>query len=318
MTNTASPGTLAPRPSQLPDVLPTDRLFRSGKAKPGINPALRLIDSKRNAVAVLSVYTQIVGSWFLLAWIDHPLAWIAMLVWSARCISLLSLLNHEAVHALLFGTRALNDNIGRYGLAPFALTDFDAYRRAHLAHHKEELGPNEPDVSMYAPYPSGASRLARRLVRDVMGVSGFKLFRGLLGASRTIRLRVGLAQSLLFVLAWAITGHWWAYVVVWFVPWLTVWQLTNRLRAISEHAGMRAGEDRRLTTHVMEPGHWASFMLAPYQSGYHLAHHVDTSVPWNQLRALHTELRASGWVPDELIHRNYRSVWRYLATNSRD
>lgn len=309
--------TLAPEPELLPDVLPTDRLFGSGKPKPGTSPGLRDISDARNALAVVSTYVQIAGGWYAAAWIGHPLAWAIVVVWSARCISMLNLLNHEAVHALLFANRRVNDNLARYCIAPVALTDFDAYRRAHLAHHKVELGPDEPDVSMYAPYPSGPDRLRRRLSRDLLGISGAKLLFGLTKASWTIRRRVVLAQLATAAAAFAVTGVWWAWLVAWFVPWMTIWQVTNRLRAIAEHGGMKMGVDRRVTTHVVQPGPLASFLLAPYQAGYHLAHHVDTSVPWNKLKVLHEELVRAGWITPELTHPNYRSLWRYLATGTR-
>ncbi len=319
MTFTAQPHyrSLAPTADQLSDVLPTDRLFASGKVKPGTTPGLRDIPDGRNAVAFVSVYFQLFGALVLAARIDHPLGWLAMLIWSARCLSMLNLLNHEAVHALLFSNRRLNDTIARYLLAPVAFTDFDGYRKAHLAHHKVELGPDEPDVSMYAPYPSGRWRLARRLGRDLVGISGFKLLVGVSRAPMVIRRRILLGQLAMFVITYAVTGRWWAWLVVWFLPWLTTWQVTNRLRAIAEHGGMEAGNDRRVTTHVVTPGPMAGFMLAPYQAGYHLAHHVDTSVPWNKLRVLHAELERAGWITAELTHPSYRALWRYLATGQR-
>ena len=28
-----------------------------------------------------------------------------------------------------------------------------AYRRAHFAHHRDEMGPDEPDLALYRGYP---------------------------------------------------------------------------------------------------------------------------------------------------------------------
>ena len=37
----------------------------------------------------------------------------------------------------------------------------------------------------------------------------------------------------------------------------------------------------------------------PYNTGWHLAHHVDIGIPYRNLPALHRELEAAGWVtPD--------------------
>ncbi|MFW2381395.1 MAG: fatty acid desaturase [Acidimicrobiales bacterium] len=316
MTTITRSGSLAPNADQLPDVLPTERLFASGKAKPGVLPDLRMIDDRPNALSVTGVYVQMFGSWALAGYVSHPLMWAAMFIWSTRCIAMLGILNHEAAHALLFSNRRLNDAVARYFMAPLVFSDFDAYRHGHLAHHKEELGPDEPDVSLYAPYPSG-NRIWRRLARDLFGVSASKLLRAIARSKRSIRHRVLIAQVSLFPLAWLLTGYWWGWLMVWFLPWATVHQVNNRLRAIAEHAGMKAGADRRVTTHVVDQSLAAGFMLAPFKTGYHLAHHVDTSVPWRNLDTLNRELEAAGWITPEMRHRNYRALWHYLATGVR-
>jgi fatty acid desaturase len=316
VTTITTTGSLAPTPEELPDVLPTERLFGSGKAKPGVHPNLRTIDDRRNTITVVAVYVQTVGSWLLAGYVNHPLMWAAMFIWTTRCIAMLGILNHEAAHALLFSNRRLNDLTARYFMAPLVFSDFDAYRYGHLAHHKEELGPDEPDVSLYAPYPSGP-RIWRRLARDLFGVSAYKLLRAIARSTRPIRHRVLLAQLVLFPLAWLATGVWWGWFVVWFLPWASVHQVNNRLRAIAEHAGMKAGADRRVTTHVVEQSRLSGFMLAPFKTGYHLAHHVDTSVPWRNLDILHVELETAGWITPGMTHPTYRALWHFLATGVR-
>ena len=58
----------------------------------------------------------------------------------------------------------------------------EAYRRGHMAHHKEEFGPNEPDIAYYRGYPIPASSWRRKMVRDASGNSGWKNLKGLLHA----------------------------------------------------------------------------------------------------------------------------------------
>jgi fatty acid desaturase len=88
----------------------------------------------------------------------------------------------------------------------------------------------------------------------------------------------------------------------------------NRLRAIAEHGGMVASRDRRLTTHVVRQSGLARFWLVPYGTGWHLAHHVDSGVPFRNLPRLHAELVAAGWVPAGLEHRSYLELWRALSS----
>ena len=40
---------------------------------------------------------------------------------------------------------------------------FDLYRRGHFAHHRDELGPDEPDMDLYPGYPITRDSLRRKL-----------------------------------------------------------------------------------------------------------------------------------------------------------
>ena len=66
---------------------------------------------------------------------------------------------------------------------------------------------------------------------------------------------------------------------------------------------MTRSKDRRLTTHVVRQTRIARLMFVPYNTGWHLAHHVDMGVPWRHLPQLHAELVRSGWVTEELTTR---------------
>ncbi len=308
---------LAPTAADRPDALPTDRLFASGRARPGIAPGLRDVPDRRNLFAVVSVWFQITGGWVVAGQLRHPLVGIAVVLWVGRCISLIFLLNHESVHALLFSRRRFNDAVGRYLLAAPVFLSYEGYRDAHLAHHKDELGPGEPDMGLYAGYPTTWARFANRVRRDALGRSGSKQLRLLLGGRRSLIARVAAANVLVALAAWAATGAWWAWLIVWLLPWATVWQVINRLRAIAEHAGLEPGDDRRLNCHVVRQTWLPGQVLVPFKSGYHLAHHVDTSIPWTKLETLNTELVDAGWITSTITHRSYRALWRYLVTGAR-
>ena len=95
---------------------------------------------------------------------------------------------------------------------------------------------------------------------------------------------------------------------------MTVWRVINRLRAIAEHGGMERSDDRRRTTHVVRQRPLARFWMVPYNTGWHLAHHVDIGIPWRKLPALHEELLAAGWVTPDLEYPSYVALWRALAS----
>ena len=103
-------------------------------------------------------------------------------------------------------------------------------------------------------------------------------------------------------------------MVLWLLPWMTVWRGLNRLRAIAEHGGMTASPDHRLTTHHVRQSWPARFWIAPYNTGWHLAHHVDPGIPLRNLPRLQRELDAAGWSPPGLRRSSYPALWRALAS----
>ena len=54
-----------------------------------------------------------------------------------------------------------------------------------MAHHKDEFGPSEPDMGLYANYPITRASMRRKLTRDLFFVSGWKNLKGLLLALKS-------------------------------------------------------------------------------------------------------------------------------------
>jgi fatty acid desaturase len=320
-------GGMAPPREILPMVLPTERLNARGMPVPAIRDELRRIPNVRNVFNVLSVWLQSFGLIAVVCWLTPrlPLAaalvvWVATFFLMGRVFALYAILGHEAAHRLLFSNKAWNDRIGRWAVAYPAFVPLDVYRRVHFAHHKDEFGPNEPDLGLYNGYPITRASLKRKLTRDANGTSGWKNLKGLLSAfrssgARPVAVRIAVAQVGVAVVLLAIGGpaRWWLYPLFWLAPWMTVWRVINRLRSIAEHGGMMRSDDRRLTTHVVHQSFAARFWMVPFNTGYHLAHHVDMGVPFQHLPRLHDELVASGWVTPELERSSYRALWRALA-----
>lgn len=311
-------GGMVPPPEALPDVLPTDRLNEMGKPLPEVREPLRRIASGRNAVTVTSLWLMIVALFAAAVWVDHPLGYAALFVLMGPMFARLAILGHEAAHRLLFRNRTANDLVGRWLLDYPAFVPFDIYRRSHFAHHKEEFGATEPDLPLYSGYPIPRASWRRKLVRDAVGISGWKNLTPLLRALRTkggrpIAAPIVGTQLVLWAGIWALTGRWWLYPLCWLGPWMTVWRVLNRLRAIAEHGGMEASRDRRRTTHHIEQSWAARFWIVPYRTGWHLAHHVDMGIPWRNLPALHQELVDAGWITDAYVYPSYVAFWKACA-----
>jgi fatty acid desaturase len=309
---------VVPAPTARPDVLPSDRLLANGMCAPELRPGLRHIDDRRNVLSVVSLWFWVVAVVGVAVWVNNIAVYaMAFLVMGPLYVRF-AILMHEAAHKLLFSNKAVNDWVGTWLIAYPALTPIGLYRRGHIAHHREEFGPNEPDVSFYGGYPCPPRVLRRRLFRDAVGISGWKNFKPLLLSVRQPAFRrVGLSilgvQVLMWAVSWAATGRWWIYPLLWWLPWMTQWRVLNRLRAIAEHGGMQAGADRRVTTHTVRQSWLARFWLVPFNTGWHLAHHVDMGIPWRNLPRFHAELERAGYVTTELTYPSYRALWRTLA-----
>jgi len=302
--------TLVPGTEVLPDVLPTERLNERAMATRPLRDELRRIGDARNALTVVGALTQSFGvvalAGYLHTWWAYLIAFVVMGGSHAR----LNILGHEAAHRLLFSHRTVNDTVGRM-LAYPTFQALMAYRRSHFAHHRDEMGPDEPDLSLYAGYPIPVDSWHRKLRRDAFGISAYKNFRGLFKALRN---NAREAQYILAVqvamLGVSIIVMRPLMYVIWVLAWSTLWRVSNRLRSIAEHGGMMRSKDRRLTTHVIHQSLLARMYLVPYHTGWHLAHHVDMGVPWRNLPALHDELVASGWVVDGIEYPSYRAFWK--------
>jgi len=309
--------TVVPSSEALPDVLPTERLTASAMPVPELRAELRRIDDLRNVGSVVLAWVHALATIGAAVWIGHPVAYGAAFVLMGPVFARFAIIAHEAAHKLLFTDKRMNDEIGRWLLAYPAFVPMEAYRRGHFAHHKDEFGPNEPDMNLYEGYPITRASFVRKLRRDATGSSGWKNLKGLLSAfraplARPMAARIAVAQVPLVVAA-VVLGRWWLYPLLWLGPWLTTWRVINRLRSIAEHGGMIRSKDRRLTTHNVRQSWLARFWLVPLNTGWHLAHHVDMGVPWRNLPALHAELEAAGWVTADITYPSYRALWRALS-----
>ncbi|GIU87577.1 MAG: fatty acid desaturase [Acidimicrobiia bacterium] len=313
---------MVPPPELLEGFSPTERLTAQARPAPAWREELRRIPNLANAASVVSVYGQTLGLIVLAVWADHPAVWVAVFLLMGRAHAQFAALMHEAAHRLLFSNRRVNDWVGRWLLGYPSFTPTDLYRRGHMAHHREEFGPGEPDIPLYRGYPISRASLRRKLVRDATGRTGWKLLKGLLRgvrssdpdvarqARRIVAVQLGLA------VVSAALGHPFVYWLLWFAPYMTVWRVINRLRSIAEHGGMQRSKDRRQTTHSVRQSWAARFVLVPYHIGWHLAHHVDSGIPMRHLPVYHAELRRSGYVSDALEYPSYRALWRALSSGA--
>ena len=316
--------------NMVPDALVFTQISGDGKILSNGHPTsqwrteLRHIPNFRNAISIASIYVQTLGIIWLALWLNHPVVYVIAFLLMGRAHAQLLALMHESVHRLLFRNRKLNDFAGRWLLGYMSFVNTDGYRHVHMAHHREEFGPNEPDIPLYTNYPITRASFWRKMRRDGFGSTGFRMLRGQFMSvfnkkspdqnvqSNTQR-KIFTLHAMLLILSVTFVNPW-VYVMLWLAPYITVWRVMNRLRSIAEHGGLRADTDRRVTTHSVKQHRFTSFFFVPFNLGWHIAHHIDSGIPFRSLPNYHRQLRASGFVSDGYEYSSYLAIWRALRS----
>ena len=307
-------------PTLLPEARATSHLTIDGRLSQEDRARLRAIPSYKNAWSTAWLFGQNILILVAAAKINHPVSWVLAFLLMGRAHAQFASLMHEAAHRLLFAHKATNDFVGNWLLGYSVMTSTQAYRRVHMAHHKREFGPNEPDIPLYANYPITRASLRRKLARDATGQTGYKLLRNQLKGLRSEDTRVKhtlwkmIGVQVIIASIFTLAGYLWMYPVMWVAPYLTVWRVINRLRSIAEHGGLREDDDRRYTTHAVRQHWFARFYLVPYNIGFHMAHHIDAGVPFRHLREYNRLLHEANYLNGTLEYPSYSALWKALST----
>ncbi|MEL6983860.1 MAG: fatty acid desaturase, partial [Actinomycetota bacterium] len=232
----------------------SERLRPDGRPRPDLRAELKQIPNARNAIttAVSLLLPAILVAGIIA--VDHWLAIVPGVFLMAVLQNRLFLLHHEGSHRLLFSSRRWNDLVGvtLCGWLAFG-TGSHSYRRSHTNHHRDEFGPKEPDFLLYSLYPISRESMRRKFVRDVTGVSAYRILKPRLTGLFNRKYWKNSARFLLGQVAvfslFALAGRPWLYLFLWVLPYVSVYQVLNRLRAIAEHGGLTRSSDRRVTSH---------------------------------------------------------------------
>ena len=311
---------MVPDAAVLTQISGDDKILPNGHPTSQWRTELRHIPNVRNAISVASIYAQTFGIIWIALKLSNPITYITAFLLMGRAHAQLLALMHESVHRLLFRNRKLNDFAGRWLLGYMSFVNTDGYRYVHMAHHREEFGPNEPDMPLYANYPITRASFWRKMRRDGLGRTGFRMLRGqFISTFKKDPLQQNTQRKIFALHAVVLTlsvifVNPWVYVMLWLFPYITVWRVMNRLRSIAEHGGLRADDDRRVTTHSVRQHLFSSFYFVPFNLGWHIAHHTDSGIPFRSLPKYHRQLRESGFVTDAYEYSSYLAIWRALRS----
>jgi fatty acid desaturase len=249
----------------------------------------------------------------------NPLTYVlAVMIIGARQLGL-AILMHDAAHGALHADAAVNDWVGEWLCAAPVGARLAAYRNYHLKHHKFTEQPEDPDLSLSAPFPITRQSLRRKIVRDLTGQTFFKQRKSqLLGGRKHGEVvnastwRFLAANALLWAIAIA-SGYWWAYPLLWLVPLATWFQFITRIRNIAEHAVVETREDPFTHARTTLANPVERLLIAPYWVHFHGEHHVFMHVPCYRLERMHRLLMQKNYWSRMRIAGGYLDVLRQAA-----
>lgn len=280
--------------------------------------------------AVGSTWALIAGAFALLAWATMqpllaavPATVVALCIIAGRQLCL-AILMHDASHGTLFKSKWLNDVFADWTCARPIWQHLAKYKAHHFVHHTKTGSADDTDISLVAAFPCSRASLARKLLRDLVGLTGLKFFAGRLlmdlgyvkwtvandvvwlpregvtALDRVKRLVVNatptlIVNALLLGALWA-AGHPWLYGA-WVLAYATPFSLFVRIRSLAEHACTEKTADMFRNTRSTRAGWLARATVAPLRVHYHIEHHVMASVPYYRLPLMHCLLRERGAVP---------------------
>lgn len=270
---------------------------------------------------VAGIWGTIAVTLAVVALLPHPLViLVALFILGGRQLAL-AVAMHEAAHNSLFRRRALNEWCGQWLSAYPVFQDMLRYRQHHLSHHRYTGTDQDPDLKLASDFPITRASFARKVLRDLSGITGAKVMLGsllMLGgrmrydvsgnvqmidqsqftlgqqlANAWRGLRGPLVIQLLLVAACWACGAPWLYLV-WLGAWMSTAQLFLRIRSISEHALTPDPYDALNSARTTAARWWERLFYAPLNVNYHLEHHMLVAAPMHQLPRMHRLLRERG------------------------
>ena len=226
----------------------------------------------------------------------------------------LAVLMHDSVHRTLFKSTAPNDFVARWLSGAPVWIDPKEYWLNHSKHHNDAGSPDDPDLYKYQDYAIPKKRLARKIARDLTGVTAYRTFRGNIARNGwRVLVRPAIVNFLIWLALFAF-GEGWLFLV-WFGAYCTTYMVIARMRNAAEHAVVPDlnDPDPRKHTRTTEASWWERLTFAPNQVNFHLEHHLLPGIPAHRLRELHRVLGERGFYDEAESAPGYVHVFRRLT-----
>src|SRR5262245_13982905 len=255
-----------------------------------------------------------------LAW-RSPSGWVRWPCYVALGYVQMSIVTfmHDCTHGALFRARWKNRAFGVLAMVPFVVS-FVAFRSDHLAHHRHNRSPRDPD----------AFTMGRRRALDfvvfyayvLLGAPLSLLYFGVIHPIQAFGRREWVAHlgelalhAAIYAaaLGWAsAAGATGELLRVWLLP-LPFFGHFNSVRFLAAHYGTPWDAGQLVGTRTVLSNRVNRFFWN--NINYHIGHHVYPGVPWYHLERLHAlllpEIRAAGAIVDRGYAEVFlRALWR--------
>jgi fatty acid desaturase len=290
-----------------------------------IRPARLALDAARSyALIAAGIAAALASPWALLPSV--------LLIGSQQYA--LQILLHDGMHGRLLRRKRDSDRLARLLLCYPILEPLAGFRRKHLDHHRH-LGEGADPDRYYHATDDKATRLRfllflsglssawatwRQRQQRVEGRPGRPQAEAEAAESR-FDLRALAATQLGIAALLTGLGGWWAYPVLWLLPWGLGVYLAQNLRSFAEHA--QPEPDRQADRHrhvTFTASRLERFFIAPNNMNHHAEHHMYPQVPYYHLPALRAQLEAEGRMAQVEYRASYLGFalrfWRALPIES--
>lgn len=314
---------MTPAPDQAPEPAPARaRALASRIPRPLFERSMR-----HTVLGVVRTWAGVLLAWWACGATRSPWMLVPAIVLIGTLQYHLNVLGHDGIHFLLSNSRKANDFVCRWFLHGPHGAPLGAMRANHLNHHTNFGDDSDVDRQYYdvRRFADG-KQMWRWLLGSLFGGMLMPIVRKLLkvqqgsaapaaqampartAAAANARLldiaSVLVSQAWIAGLAWALTGWWFAYGVLWLLPLFTVMMGLNSIRSMLEHASTEHVAPE-LSSFVSSP--LERFFLSPFNMNVHAEHHMVPAVPWHQLPALRHFLQHNDLYGDVRLCPSYRA-----------
>lgn len=292
------------------------------------------LDNHHAPLALLFDYVLLAASIYLSVGISFWFYPVAIILIGSTQRAFVNLL-HESSHKVLARNGRLNLILGTVFSGYLVLHMYNPYRNSHIGFHHRFLGDPEKDpdykfhvdIGIYDHRQSDKHFFVRNITFAILGIRTAEyvtyvvrdriLFKPEeITVSMPIRQRT---ERVLLLLEWgAIIGLcvWQGWLIqlllFWFLPLFTTAIAIGWLSELAEHYPLPESESRQILMTRNRHG-WAieRFLFGRHHDNYHLVHHLNTGVPFWNLKRAHQALL------QDFAYARWDGLWTGILTRSR-